>query len=157
MRKRIIPKNRDELPPPHGGWLDLEATASVELTSESDAHPVESALRAHGGPGWQADEPGEQRIRLSFDEPITLRRIHLEFDEWTRERTQEFVLRWSTAAEGEGREIVRQQYSFSPGGATREVEDYVVELKGVAVLELEIIPDISGGDARATLARLQLA
>lgn len=157
MRKRIIPKEPDRMQPPRGGWLDLEALASVELTSEAEAHPIESALRAHGGPGWQADGPGQQRIRLVFDEPVALSRIHLEFDELAHARTQEFVLRWTGAGQGDEREIVRQQYSFSPGGATREVEDYLVELSDVAALELEIIPDIGGGDARATLARLQLA
>jgi hypothetical protein len=157
MRKRIIDKERDEMPAPQGGWLDLEALASVELTSESGSHPIETALRPHGGPGWQAAEPGEQRIRLIFDEPVRLHRIHLEFDERVRERTQEFVLRWSSDEQAEGSEIVRQQYTFSPGGANREIEDYLVELSDVAVLELEIIPDISGGVARATLARMQLA
>ena len=41
--------------------------------------------------------------------------------------------------------------------ATREVEDYVVNLHGVTVLELRIVPDISRGDARASLTLLRLA
>lgn len=157
MRKRIISRESEELPAPQGGWLNVETLASVELTSESDSHPIESALQAHGGPGWQAAEPGEQRVRLIFDQPLRLHRIHLEFEERVRERTQEFVLRWSPDEQADGREIVRQQFTFSPGGANREVEDYLVELSDVAVLELEIIPNIGGGEARATLARLQLA
>jgi hypothetical protein len=36
------------------------------------------------------------------------------------------------------------------------VEDYAVNLHGVTVLELRIVPDISKGDARASLIRLRL-
>jgi hypothetical protein len=52
---------------------------------------------------------------------------------------------------------VRQQYNFSPPVMTREIEDYTVELVGVSVLELSIVPDISGGDARASVAQLRIA
>ena len=79
------------------------------------------------------------------------------FHEGEQERTQEFVLRWSSDGGLSYREIVRQQYNFSPPDTTREVEDYTVSLDRVTALELSIVPDISGGDARASLARLQLA
>jgi hypothetical protein len=52
---------------------------------------------------------------------------------------------------------VRQQYNFSPPEAVREVEDYDVDLDGVTALELRIVPDISGGSTRASLAQLRLA
>jgi len=52
---------------------------------------------------------------------------------------------------------VRQQYHFSPPDTTHELEDYAVALDAVTALELSIIPDMSGGDARATMTRLQLA
>jgi hypothetical protein len=55
------------------------------------------------------------------------------------------------------REILRQQYNFSPPGMMREFEDYAVDLAGVTALELKIVPDISGGDARASLAQLRIA
>ena len=45
---------------------------------------------------------------------------------------------------------------FSPQGATRETEDHRVDLSSVTVLELSIIPDISGGNAHASLAQLFL-
>jgi hypothetical protein len=54
------------------------------------------------------------------------------------------------------REIVRQQWTFSPGGSTHETEDYRVDL-WVTVLELTISPHISGGEARASLAELRIA
>jgi hypothetical protein len=73
------------------------------------------------------------------------------------QRTQQFVLRWSSNGGRSYREIVRQQYNFSPPGTTREREDYAVDLDGVTTLELNIVPDISGGPARASLAQLRLA
>lgn len=82
--------------------------------------------------------------------------IEVLFLENARERAQEFVLRWATEV-GPLREIVRQQYHFSPSGAVREVETFTVSLENVRVLELHIIPDRSGGDAVATLARMRVA
>ncbi len=129
----------------------------MEITSEDEAHPIESALVPHRSSGWRAAGPGEQTIRLVFVHPQRVRRIRLEFVEPNAERTQEFVLRWSQDGGHSLREIVRQQWNFSPQGATRETEDHRVDLSGVTVLELSIIPDISGGNARASLEQLRLA
>jgi hypothetical protein len=79
------------------------------------------------------------------------------FDEDTKERTHEFVLRWSADGGQSYREILRQQYTFSPQGMTHEVEEYVINLDGVSVLELTIVPDISGGEAHASLTQMRLA
>jgi hypothetical protein len=128
----------------------------VELTSEDPAHPIENALVATDANGWRAAGPGPQTIRLIFPEPQDLRRIQLEFHGVGVERTQEFMLRWTPGA-GEGTEIVRQQWNFSPAGSTSQTEDFTVELRAVATLELDITPDIGGGDAVATLTRLRLA
>ena len=156
MRKKIINRSpREPLSADHA-WLDLEHLAQVEVASEETEHPVESALTTGGGPGWLAGVDGKQTIRLLFDEPQALGLIHLVFEEERRERTHEFVLRWSKDGGRSYREILRQQYTFSPPGATREIEDYTVNLDGVTALELTIVPDISGGDARASLIALRL-
>jgi hypothetical protein len=157
MRKRIIDHGSRAEPAAEPGWLDLERLAQVEITSEEADHPIESALIPGMGPGWWAAQPGEQTIRLLFDEPLRLRRIHLIFHEDQQERTQEFVLRWSADRGQSYREIVRQQFNFSPPEAAREVEDYDIDLDGVTALELKIVPDISGGSARASLAQLRVA
>jgi len=81
----------------------------------------------------------------------------LVFEDTEALRTQEFVLRWSGYWTLSFREIVRQQWNFSPSGGTREVEDYAVDLFDVTVLELIIAPDKSGGEARALLSSLRLA
>jgi hypothetical protein len=135
----------------------LEQLVQVEITSEDVEHPVESALTPGRGSGWRAAQAGEQIIRLLFDKPQRIRRIHLLFCEDQQERTQEFVLRWSPNHGQSYAEIVRQQYNFSPLAATREVEDYGVDLGGVTALELRILPDVRGGSACASLAEWFLA
>jgi len=157
MRKRIIGHSPGEVAAAEPGWMDLEHLAQVEITSEDVDHPIESALLPGTGSGWRAAQPGEQTIRLRFNEPLRLKRIHLVFQEDEQERTQEFVLRWSPDGGQSYREIVRQQYNFSPPEAAPEVEDYDVDLDGVTALELSIVPDISGGSTRASLAQLRLA
>jgi hypothetical protein len=67
-------------------------------------------------------------------------RIQLVFQEDRQARTQEFVLRWSPGRGQSYRKIVRQQYNFSPPGATHDFEDYAVDLAGVAALEISIVP-----------------
>ncbi len=157
MRKRIIGIGPREVSAVEPGWLDLERLAQVEITSEASGSPIESALIPGTGSGWRAAQPGEQTIRLLFDEPLRIRRIHLVFREAELARTQEFVLRWSADGGRSYREILRQQYNFSPPEAAPEVEDYDLNLDRVTALELRIVPDISGGAARASLAQLRLA
>ena len=158
MRKRTI--EHGPLDTPSGeqrDWLDLERCIQIEVTSEDAAHPIELVLAHTGAQGWRAEGPGEQTIRFLFDAPAKLRWVRLEFREDVQGRTQEFVLRWSPDDGRTYREIVRQQYTFSPPGTTREIEEYAADLDGVTALELRIVPDISGGNARAALERMQLA
>ena len=128
----------------------------VEVTSEDGAYPIEPALLSGGKRGWRAAGPGRQTVRLLFDKPQKLRRIQLDFKETKVARMQEFVLRWSRDSGKSYREIVRQQWNFSPPGTVNEAE-YAVELSDVTVLELNIVPDKSGGEARPSLLSLRLA
>ena len=140
-----------------GAGIDLAKLATVEITSEDKAHPIECALRLGETRGWRAAEPGTQIIRLLFDQPQKLKRIWLVFEESEIQRTQEFSLRWSPDRGNSFREIVRQQWNFSLPVTIRETEDYTVDLSDVTVLELKIVPDQSGGEARASLASFRLA
>ena len=157
MRKRPFTPISQDAPHLDEGWLDLERAAVVEVTSEDKDYPVEAALVSREMRGWRAGSPGTQTIRLIFDEPQRLIRIALVFEETETERTQEFVLRWSPDNGLSFREIVRQQWNFSPPKTAREIEDYRVELSGVTVLELVIVPSISRGAARASLKSLRLS
>ena len=129
----------------------------VEVTSEEKGYAVESALVLGEMRGWRAADSGTQTIRLIFDEPQRLTLISLVFEETETEHTQEFVLRWSPDGGRSFREIVRQQWNFSPPNAIREVEEFQVALSAVTVLELVIVPDISRGAARASLTSLRLS
>jgi hypothetical protein len=157
MRKRVISQDPQNVLVSDPSWLELQQLARVELTSEDAAYPIEAALIPGAGAGWRAAQAGEQTIRLLFDDLQRVRRIQLLFHEDQRARTQEFVLQWSPDGGQSYRQIVRQQYNFSPPGMTREFEDYGVDLVGVTVLELRIVPDITGGDTRASIAQLRIA
>ena len=156
MRKRIITPTAETIRSRAEGWLDVKRAAIVEITSEDKDYPVESAFGSGGTRGWRAAESGGQTIRLVFDQPRQLKRISLVFEEKESARTQEFVLRWSSDGNS-FLEIVRQQWTFSPPQTMREVEEYQVDLSGVTVLELAVVPSINGGAARASLMSLRLS
>jgi len=157
MRKRLITPAPESTRTRGESWLDVERQAVVEVTSEDKNYPVESAFVSGDAQGWRAAAPGSQTIRLVFDEPQRLRCISLVFEENETARTQEFVLRWSPDGGNSVKEIVRQQWNFSPPDSVREVEEYQVELSAVTILELIINPNISGGVARASLKSLRLS
>jgi len=157
MRKRLIDPTAARLGTLGEGWLDLERAAVVEVTSEDEHYPVESAFGSADAPGWRAAAAGHQTIRLIFDHPQRLNCVSLVFEEDEIRRTQEFVLRWSSDGGSTLKEIVRQQWNFSPPETRREVEQYQVDLHNVDVLELLIKPDIAGGVARASLKNLRLS
>jgi hypothetical protein len=159
MQKEIIGHSTAAGKSHEDSWLDLESIARVQLTSEAPSFPIENALSTNperNEVGWRAATPGPQTIALVFTVPTHLRRIFAKFMEHETERSQEFVLRYSSAKET-GREIVRQQWTFSPTGSSQEIEDYTVDLEGVTKLELVIDPDRGRGHSRATLNALRLA
>lgn len=140
-----------------GSWLALDALVRVELTSEDPTHPIEGALLPGSERGWRAAEPGTQRIRLLFNQPQPIQRILLRFVEAGASRTQEFLLRWSPDGGRSFRDIVRQQYTFSPHGAVSETEDLRVHLAAVTALELTIVPDQGRGEVPASLAEWRVS
>lgn len=157
MRKRLITPTPESIRTHGPGWLDIERAAVVEVTSEDKDFPVEAAFDSGDSRGWRAAVPGSQTIRLVFDQPQRLRCISVVFEETEAERTQEFALRWSPDGGSSLKEIVRQQWNFSPPESIRETEDYKVDLSNVTVLELIIKPNIAGGAARASLKNLGLS
>src|SRR5262245_7797726 len=158
MRKRVVPEHHQDSPLADQDWLQVEGLAEVEVTSEALAYPVECALLPESSAGWRAGGPGLQTIRLHFRPPQRLTRIWLYFVDSEIERTQEYTLRWSPDYGESFRDIVRQQWNFSPQGSTREIEDHAVNLPSVTILELKIIPDIRiGTKAVASLAQWRLA
>jgi hypothetical protein len=157
MRKRLITPPPETVRTRGGGGLDVERAAIVEVTSEDQVFPIESAFVPGDSGGWRAAASGSQTIRLIFDQPQKLKCISLVFEENEIQRTQEFVLQWSPDGGLSLKEIVRQQWNFSPPESIREVEEYQVDLSNVTVLELVIKPNIGGGLARASLKNLRLS
>jgi hypothetical protein len=138
-------------------WLHLDAIARVEASSEDAEHPLECALAAGRRTEWRASRPGAQLIKIRFHQPRNVRRIRLVIADPDQTRTQEFTITWSSHRGERHTVAVRQQFNFSPSGATTEVEDYQVDLPAAAALELRIVPDVNGGAAVARLAELFVA
>lgn len=141
MRKTVLVTEDVKAAAASDAWLDLEKVARVEISSEDASFPIEGALGVSPSTGWRAATTGPQVIRIRFDAPENIRRIRLHIVERTVERSQEFAI--FAEMDGGRRELVRQQFMFSPGGSTEEVEDYSVDLKGVSMVELKIDPDRS--------------
>ena len=157
MRKKII-NDSNQIPETliEDDWLDIEKIAEVEITSENERYPIESALMLNSSSGWVAGEEGMQTIRVVFNEPRNIQKVMLKFSESSIVRTQEYVLNWY-AENGEPHEIVRQQWNFSPNGSTIEIDNYHVNLANVSVLELCINPNISDIHSMASLEQLRVA
>jgi hypothetical protein len=114
MRKKLVSAIRNTDATSRHDWLELEQAARVEVSSEAEGYPVEGALLDIGQRGWRASEPGMQTIRLLFDHPQTIRVVRVGFKEEKSARTQEFVLRWLPEGTGAWKDVVRQQWNFSP-------------------------------------------
>jgi hypothetical protein len=157
VKKRIIGQDGRTAASIEGDWLDLDTLVEVALSSENPEYPIESALIAGRKEGWRAGEPGTQTIRLVFIHSQAIRRIQLCFEEKSVERMQEYVLKWSSGPDEPMHEIVRQQWNFSPSGATAEVEDHEVDLPAVKILELVLCPDTSDASVFASLQSMRIA
>lgn len=157
MRKRLISSPDKVSSPLANHWLELEHGVLVEITSEADGYPVEGALLPGQQRGWRAATSGTQIIRLIFDQPQTIRTIHLMFKEYEAARTQEFLLRWLPHGMAAWQEVVRQQWNFAPPDTVEECEEYKVILTPTTALELRINPDISDQGVRASLEELRLS
>ena len=141
-------------PPPgtreESRWLDLDAVAEVTIVAGGRRFPRSPQV-------WSADCSGEQTIEVRFREPTSLSRLRVICSEAEQSRTQEMTV-WASLHRGEQhREVVRQQFNFSPDGATEEVEEYALQLEAVSTIELRIVPSIDGRPAVARVDELRLA
>lgn len=139
--------------------LDVASLARVLVTSEEQDHPVDLAFDGRGGPGstrWIAAETGEQTLVVAFDQPQAVRAIRLEMEEPDMARTQELQVALSTDGGRSYREIVRQEYTFSPPATSWEQERWTVETADVTHVRVVIRPDKGGAACRATVTTLAL-
>jgi hypothetical protein len=133
-------------------------STSPAASSEDPAHPVEHMLDGRSGPGatrWISARPDTEHIVIEFDRPQTISRLVYEVEETMRERTQEVRVEVSEDGGRSYRQILVQEYNFSPGGATYQREEQRFNLRQVTHLRLTIVPNKSGSGT-ATLTALLL-
>jgi hypothetical protein len=158
LRKQII-KPHPATPDITSGEIDIAAVATVMVTSETPEHPVDYAFDEHRGQGgtrWIAGESGEQVMILTFDAPQTIHHVSLEVEEPEVPRTQELQVSLSCDGGRSYRELLRQEFNFSPPNTTFEREDWAISAEGVTHLRLGIKPDKGDKPCKATVTSLVL-
>jgi len=139
--------------------IDIAGCATIAYSSENPAHPVEHLLDGRSGPGatrWISARPDTiEHIVVEFDQPQAISRLVYEVEEAARERTQEVRVEVSEDGGRSYRQILVQEYTFSPGGATYQREEQRFNLRQVSHLRLTIVPN-KGGSGTATLTALRL-
>jgi F5/8 type C domain len=139
--------------------VDIASCATIAYSSENPAHPVEHLLDGRSGPGatrWISERPDViEHLVVEFDQPQTISRLLYEVEELVRERTQEVRVEVSEDGGQTYRQILVQEYTFSPGGATYQREDQQLNLHQITHLHLTIVPNKSGSGT-ATLTSLRL-
>ena len=141
------------------GEIDIAGCATIAYSSEDPAHPVEHMLDGRSGPGatrWMSARPDTtEHIVIEFDRPQTISRLVYEVEETMQERTQEVRVEVSEDAGRSYRQILVQEYNFSPGGATCQREEQRFNLEKITHLRLTVVPN-KKGSGMATLTSLRL-
>jgi hypothetical protein len=141
------------------GEIDIAGSATIAYSSENPAHSVEHMLDGRCGPGatrWISARPDTvEHIVVEFDRPQAISRLVYEVEEAIRERTQEVRVEVSEDGGRSYRQILVQEYNFSPGGATYQREEQRFNLLQVTHLGLTIVPN-KCGSGTATLTALRL-
>jgi hypothetical protein len=141
------------------GEIDIAGCATIAYSSENPAHPVEHMLDGRCGPGatrWISACPDTvEHIVAEFDRSQAISRLVYEVEEAMRERTQEARVEVSEDGGRSYRQILVQEYNFSPGGATYQHEEQRLNLLQVTHLRFTIVPNKSGSGT-ATLTALRL-
>jgi hypothetical protein len=139
--------------------IDIAGCATIAYSSEDPAHPVEHLLDGRSGPGatrWISARPdATEQIVVEFDRPQAISRLVYEVEEAMRERTQEVRVEVSEDGGRTYRQVLVQEYTFSPAGATYQREEQRLNLRQVSHLRLTIVPNKNGSGA-ATLTSLRL-
>ncbi len=139
--------------------IDIASCGTIAYSSEDSAHPVEHLLDRRDGPGgsrWVSARPDvTEQILIEFDRPQVISRLLYDVEELGRERTQEIRVEVSEDEGRTYRQILVQEYTFSPGGATYQHEEQRFSPVRVSHLRLTIVPN-KNGSGPATLTTLRL-
>jgi hypothetical protein len=141
------------------GEIDIARDAQLAYSPEDPEHPLEHLIDGRGGrcgTYWASARPNTtERIVVEFDHPQRIARLIYEVEECGQERTQELRAEVSTDRGSTYRQVLAQDYTFSPHGATFQHEDLRLELGSITHLRLTIVPN-KGGSGVATLTSLRL-
>jgi hypothetical protein len=125
--------------------IDIAGCATIAYSSEKPAHPVDHLLDGRSGPGgtrWISARPDViEQIIMEFDQPQAISRLVYEVEEAVRERTQEVRVEVSEDGGRTYRQILVQEYTFSPGGAMYQREEQRLNLLSASHLRLTIVPN----------------
>ena len=158
MRKKLIQETtvQNALA---SGEIDLATSAVLAYSSEDPAHPVDHLLDRSSGPGssrWLSARPDTiEHLVIEFDKPQSISRLIYEAVETERPRTQEVRVEASADGGDTYRQVLVQEYTFSPEGANFQREDLRLDLKNVSHLRLIIVPN-KNGSGTATLSSLRI-
>ncbi len=141
------------------GAVDLAGCATIAYTSEDSAHPIDALFDDSGGPDgtfWASERANvTEQIIVEFDRPRSISRLVYEVAEARVERTQEIRLAVSSDEGRTFRQVLVQEYSFSPRGATFQREEVRLGASDVTHLRFTVVPNKSGS-GKATLTSVQL-
>ena len=154
LRKKIIPSRTVTNLPGSANTLDIIQNTEVIVTSESADFPLDNIVDRSTGSGstqWVAETCGLQTLFFKFDTPQNISRIVYEIEEHEVARTQEVSLEVSTDSGAHFREILRQEYNFSPDGSTFQREELNLDLPQTTDLKMIIKPDKGDLNCRAKL------
>jgi hypothetical protein len=139
--------------------IDVAGCATIAYSSENPAHPVEHLLDGRSGPGatrWISARPDTiEHIVVEFDQAQPISRLVYEVEEAMRERTQEVRVEVSEDGGQTYRQILVQEYTFSPRGATYQREEQRFNRVQATHLRMTIVPN-KNGSGTATLTTLRL-
>lgn len=141
------------------GEISIPDTATVLVTSERSDHPIDYICDGQRGPGstrWIAEQPGDQTVVLAFDTARNIEVVSLEIEEKEISRTQELTLSTSRDGGQTYREVLRQEFNFSPSGTTFEHEEWSLAAEGITNVRVWIRPDKGGKPCCASMTSLAL-
>ena len=139
--------------------ISIPDTATVLVTSERLDHPIENICDGQRGPGgtrWIAEQPGDQTVIIAFDTAQDIESVSLEVEEKEVSRTQELTLSASRDGGQTYREVLRQEFNFSPPGTTFEHERWRLAAEGLTHVRVWIRPDKGGRPCYASMTSLTL-
>jgi hypothetical protein len=159
IRKRMMSEQRGSQIPERGKEIDIAASATIAYSSEDAQHPVDYLIDTHygrGGTCWSSARADEtEHIVLEFDNPQPISCLVYEVEESRLQRTQEVRVAVSLDHGRSYRQVLVQEYTFSPQGATFQHEELRLDLPAITHLSLTIVPN-KGGSGVATLTSLRL-